>query len=482
MNRSILIVICDFLLVSLVAFSSFETVRDEPKPPPPGQTGRNVTPGQEVLGTLKVALEDEKQTRERLTVDLQSTRENLRSQQEVAAAREAKIKEYQENLRRTEDQARQIEQQRAVLAQQASSAQAGLAEAQQKLQAAGAENLLSKEKLEAMQQEMKRRADEAKALQARLGDLEKNHQAAMAEKQQLTAQLQVSEAEKRLTREQVQQLRGEVANVREEKAKLQETATKLADNVGALAKKSTELTQEIRENRALAPNALFSELLTNRITTAFKATRSGLFGQSINKDRTAQGILFNDGSQTYALFHVEDTPFMLWNPGTDWNKLDAVMARGTVAFSAVRLSFAAQDPRVVVIPIGEPQARQFGVRIYKAPAEAFKFQDAIVVGATESYYGECRFEIETTTPEYVKLDRNLIKGLFGKFNPSRGDLVFTRGGDVLGIMVNGDYCALLTKIVPSRTIQCGENVANQQTGQLLSQLANRVFKMPVRLQ
>jgi len=481
MNRSILIVICDFLLVSLVAFSNMNMELDQ-APAQPKSTAPKATAGQDMMGSLKMALEDEKQNREKLTTDLQSTKQNLQAQQEALAAREAKIKEYQENLRKTEEQAKQIEQQRTTLSQQFATAQTSLQEVQQKLQSASTENLISKERLESLQNDLKRREEESKTLQARLGEVEKSHQAAVAEKQQLTAQLQVSEAEKRLTRDQVQQLRGEVQSVQQEKAKLQETTVKLADNVGTLAAKSTELTKEIRENRPLAANTIFNEFLTNRISTTFKATRSGVFGRNVDKDKVAQNILFSDGTQVYALFHVEETPLMLWNPGTDWNGFTAVMAHGPVAFSAVRLSFVAQDPRVAVIPIGEPQAKQFGVRIYKAPADPFKFQDAVIVGANEGYYGECKFQIDVNTPQYIKLDRSLLKGLFGKFNPSRGDIVFTKTGEVLGVMVNGEFCALLNKVVASRTIMCGDNIANQQTSQVLAQLYDRVFQMPNRLQ
>ena len=199
-------------------------------------------------------------------------------------------------------------------------------------------------------------------------------------------------------------------------------------------------------------------------------------------DKLSQCILFTDGSQTYTLLHVDDTPVKLWNPGTDWNRITAVLQRGNVAFSGVRLSFLAQDPRVAVIPIGEAQAKQYGVKIYKVAADPYKFQDAVIVGASEGYYGESKFQIDPSTPNYVKLDRNLLKGLFGKFNPNRGDLVLTRTGDLLGIMVNGEYCAVLNKITPTRTIQLGNEVVSQQTAQMLSQLYDRVFQMPQRLQ
>jgi len=475
MNRSILIIICDFLLVTLVAFSNFDAEKTEQPAVRPPVAAKTESGNQDIVGTLKLALEDEQQTREKLTANLQNT-------EQVLAQREEKMKQFQADLRKTEEQARQLEQQRAALAQQASAAQASLTDVQGKLTAASTENLLSKEKLEALQSDLKRREQEAQVLQTKLAETEKAAQTAQAEKQQLSTQLQVSETEKRLTREQVAELRGTVAVEREEKAKLQEHATVLATNMASLAQKSGELTQEIRDNRSLAPNTLFNQFLTNRITTRFEAVRTGLFGRDVNKDKTSQSVLFTEGSQNYLLLHVDDTTLSLWNPGTDWNRVTAIMQRGNVAFSGVRLSFLAEDPRVVVIPIGEAQAKQYGVKIYKAAADPFKFQEAVIVGANEGYYGECKFQIDPGTPNYVKVDRSLLRGLFGKFNPSRGDLVLTKTGELLGIMVNSEYCAVLNKVTPTRTIQLGNEVASQQTGQLLSQLYDRVFQMPAKLQ
>src|SRR5436853_4479034 len=111
MNRSILIIICDFLLVTLVAFSNFEERSQQPAEPIPSNAPKPSDSGQEVVGTLKLALEDEKQTREKLTAD-------LRTQEQALSEREQKLKEFQENLRRSEEQAKQIEQQRSALAQQ----------------------------------------------------------------------------------------------------------------------------------------------------------------------------------------------------------------------------------------------------------------------------------------------------------------------------------------------------------------------------
>ena len=249
-----------------------------------------------------------------------------------------------------------------------------------------------------------------------------------------------------------------------------------------LAKQSGELTKEIRDTRPLSPNAIFNGFLSNRITARFEAARSGIFGRDVNKEKVSQCILFTEGTQTFALFHVDSTPLTIWNPGTDWSSLTTVLQHSNVAFSGVRLSFLAQDPRVVVVPIGTAQAKQYGVKIYNAAIDPFKFQEAVIVGANQGYYGECKFQIDTSAPNYVKVDRSLLKGLFGQFNPSRGDLVLTKSGDLIGIMVNGEYCALLNKVVPTRTIQLGNEVATQQTGQMLAQLYDRIFQMPQKLQ
>jgi len=92
------------------------------------------------------------------------------------------------------------------------------------------------------------------------------------------------------------------------------------------------------------------------------------------------------------------------------------------------------------MPVTQAEAGQLGGKVYRISSDPYKFQDAVLIGADEGYYGECDFQIDLSTPSYLKLDRNLLKGLFGKFNPSRGDLVFSRTGELLGIMVNNIYC------------------------------------------
>lgn len=160
--------------------------------------------------------------------------------------------------------------------------------------------------------------------------------------------------------------------------------------------------------------------------------------------------------------------------------LSGTLNKGKLGIPIQTLSFSLQDPRIVIIPLGSPEARQLGAKVYGVAADPFKFQDAVLVG--EGYYGECRFEIDASMPGYLKLDNSFLKGLFGKFNPSRGDLVFSRTGELLGVMANGSYCMRVEKFETAATFRFGTDVRAQRTGVILSLLYDSVSQLPFRLQ
>ena len=80
MNRSILIVICDFLLVSLLVFSTPDTTKIT------GETGAAAVPaseqatnapsgGKDLAMVMRTALTEEQQKREQLQSELEKTRD-----------------------------------------------------------------------------------------------------------------------------------------------------------------------------------------------------------------------------------------------------------------------------------------------------------------------------------------------------------------------------------------------------------------------
>lgn len=485
MNRSILIVICDFLLISLLAFSTVDINKlTDPKVQRPlkAQLATNQTPdsGKDLAAVMRLALNEERKGHEQLVGELARTRQEIGRQQALLGEKEKQVQDFQQQIQSKDELAHQLQQAQANLQQEQTNLQQQLASVQanvqslnQQLQNSAAESVLSKEKLAAMQAELKKKIEDSSALQQSLAQLTQSNQAVLSEKQQLATQLQVAEAEKRSATQQVAMMQDEVKAERVEKARL-------AEGVKALASKSGELAQEVRENRPLAPNTIFNELVTNRVDARFDAFRPGLLGA--DKRKETQTVLVSDGRNTFALCHIQDTPLTLWNPGTDWEILSGTLTHKAATVPIRSLSFHLQDPRVILVPVTAAQARELGCRVYAISPDPFKFQDAVLVGTRDNYYGECKFEIDLSTPDYLKLDRSVLKGLFGKFNPSRGDLVFSRTGQLLGIMANTTYCMMIRNFDPAATFQFGQNVSGQHTGGTLAALYSQVAQLPSKLQ
>ncbi len=222
--------------------------------------------------------------------------------------------------------------------------------------------------------------------------------------------------------------------------------------------------------------------MTNRISVRFNAFRSGLFGLDASKHKDTETVLVTDGTKTFALCHVQDTPLLFWNPGVDWDGFTGTLGHHLTFFAIPSISFHQMDPRVILMPVTQDQAREFGCKVYPISSDPYKFQDAVIVGAREGYYGECKFQIDLSTPDYLKMDHNSIKGLFGKFNPSSGDLVFSKNGELLGIMANSTYCLMIRDFKSVSTFRFGQDLREQHTGETLAHFYAYVLALPFNLQ
>jgi hypothetical protein len=285
-----------------------------------------------------------------------------------------------------------------------------------------------------------------------------------------------------MTLDQLQSTKGLVETERKEKAELVKQTGKLAAGVSELAEESEKLKAEIRDNRPLAPNTIYSDFLSNRVQTFIQASRHGLFGQPVDKQKESKTILVRHSTNTYAILHVDDTPLNFGSPGTDWDRIQGHLRKGPDTAHITAMFFWATDPRVVIVPVHEGHGKRWGIKIYQVAEDPVKFQEAVLVGATENYYGECKFQIDPTNPRYVRMDRNIFKRLSGNFAPSGGDLVFSKTGQVIGIMVNKEYCAVLNNFGSFFNIRTGSNLAAQQTGAVLSAMRRQLEALPLRLQ
>ncbi|HEV2210621.1 MAG TPA: hypothetical protein VG167_17745 [Verrucomicrobiae bacterium] len=477
MNRSILIVICDFLLISLLAFST-------PNISKPGEAHAEKTAAlrpatnqvdskQDLVAVMRLALDDERRNRDQVIGELTRTRSTLGERERQVQTYQTELQSRAQQAQRLQEQQANLQQEQANLQQQFASAQTNIAQLNQQLHSSSNEAVLSQERLAAMQAEVRKQQQQAAALQAQMTQLAQSNQMVLSQKQQLATQLLVAETEKKSATEQAAFMQQQVLAERQEKAKL-------ADDFKTLATKSSELVKEVRDNRPLAPNTIFSDFLTNRVEANFEAFRAGLI--DTRKRRDTETVLVSDGTNNFALCHVQDTPLMLWSPGTDWDGLTGTLSRGNTHLPIRSMAFSLRDPRIVLVPVPPADASQLGCKVYRTSTDPYKFQDAVLVGARDGYYGECRFEIDPSTPGYVRLDRSFLKGIFGKFNPSRGDLVFSKNDELLGVMANGSYCLMLQTFDSAARVQFGPDVRDQHTGGTLAQLYSMVSELPFKLQ
>jgi len=194
-------------------------------------------------------------------------------------------------------------------------------------------------------------------------------------------------------------------------------------------------------------------------------------------------VFTTDGKHVYALLEVEDTPFSLREIGTDWEKIAVRFERPPdYRSSGSQIEFLQADPRVVVVPVDAQQVAALGAKVYPLAADPLKFPEAVLISGGGKGYGELGFKLDAGHRGYVRVDNRLFKRLFGDFAPSRGDLVFSRSGELLGIMVNSDYCVLLGDFTPMVTLFAGDDKRSQHTGGLLDSISARVLQMPAELQ
>jgi len=237
----------------------------------------------------------------------------------------------------------------------------------------------------------------------------------------------------------------------------------------------------MRSNTPINANTLFDQFLANRVSATFHAARSNFFGP-ITRDYAPRTILVTNGDAVFALFHVSETAASLRDANADWESLTGRLKRGAAEVPVDRLQFLRIDPRVVVAPVDSAAVTALGAKVFPTPLEPFKFPEAVLVSGGGDYYGEVEFRLDPQTPGYVKMQSRVLSRLFGEFSPSVGDLVFSKTGELLGVMVNRTYCAVIDNFSIAATLPLGTNLSTSPTSNVLSAQKARVERLPLRLQ
>lgn len=463
MNRTLLLILCDFLLLNLLALTSWEKAEPSRSPPQPmvqsdaGNEANSVD--QDLVEVMRLSLEDERTERDELASRLESTQSSLAEREQNLAGLQQEKAQLDSALNQTRENAGQLALQ---------------------VEAARRDASMSQERMAQLQRDLEAREAEAARQREALAGLEKAQTEARERIESLNVAVKVAEQEKVLLRETADTFRQQAEAERVERIKVQAATTELAQGVGQLAERSADLSREIRDNRPINANVLFSDFIANRVQTVFTARRDAILGSLTAPPTETRTLFVTDGEKTYAMLHVDDTPFLLRSP-YDWTRVEVSFAKGMYRTMAASVGFLELDPRVVVIPVDPSQVAALGVNVYSLAADPFRFPDALLISNGGAGYGEVPFKLDSGNPNYVRMDNRLVRRLFGDYTPSRGDLVLSKSGELLGIMVNGDHCVIVSNLLPIRSFPTGDTTG-QRTSEVFSDLGARLRRLPARLQ
>ena len=114
MNKTLMLVICDFLLLSMLALARFDPP-EESSTATLDATASSETAEAELISLLEESLKSELSSRQNLTKNLTETRESLQEKSRELAEREAALAASQSKLEATTAKAEELEKTKAQI-------------------------------------------------------------------------------------------------------------------------------------------------------------------------------------------------------------------------------------------------------------------------------------------------------------------------------------------------------------------------------
>jgi hypothetical protein len=476
MNRSLLLVICDFLLLSLLALARFDPLPSETAPVDDG--GKPALSAEaELVQILKLSLEAERDVQEELEAALAAEREAAALQGGDLNTTAQKLRESEENLKQEQRRrAELLETQQTLETEKARIAQEKISLAEDLTRMREA-SILERERLRQAQLLLEQQQQELQKTQQAVAAVEKEKSQLAAEKQEALMDLKVAETRQVLIEQQLQNSKLEIEFERQQREEAQQRAASLSEGVKVLAGTSEEIKEEIKQLQPKTASALFTEYKRNRVTVYFETTFPGIF-KDRNRAYEIPTILISDSRRTYAILHTDDTAFDLSSLLPPYDRVDVRVRIGNRDFAADHVEFLKLDPRVMVIPVDGDLAEAEGIKVYPLCLEPFRFSQCVLIDNSQDYFGDSSFEVNPGSAHELKVDRQVINALFGAFSPSRGDLVLAQTGEFLGVVTHQNVAALVDHIASSDTLWVGTAFDPERSNTILTKLSRMLLDTP----
>lgn len=479
MNKTLLLIICDFLLLSLLALARFDTPEEE-------QPEQQVLPGdpiqaqEDIIEVLKLSLELEEESNQNIVSSLQDTQKELETTSSTLENREKELEltqEERETLARAKEELEKNLQDRIAVLEKTESDVKQLSSVLEEERREADRKL---RQMEALQKELQDKQAAIAQAEKRQNELEESQRQAERKAQTLDTQLQLAEAESRLVRENLEQVRVEVATVRDDNVRLQEHASQLATQltagVNAQTDRLTEIAEQVRKSQPRNPNQIFTDFVGSGATVDLRYQKSTRGGDE--KRVTVRPVIVSDGQELKALITWEDTGLSesdLRNTGLN---LRGDIRLGRYTYPLKTLSFLSIDTRVLVIPLESAWTSLLESEPFYIATDPLKFEYAVLIDSENGTSGEAKFKVEINTPDHFRIDSRFLNRLMGEFSPKESDIMFSKTGDFLGVLVNKEYAVHIDNFVPAETVTLGQTDTIQQLQTGYTRMVNQIRRLP----
>ena len=505
MNRSLLLVVCDFLLLSILALARFDVPAD----------ATIAKDGQKIVSNAVIERISDGENYDDVVAELEATNEtlleNLSSDKDDLLEQKLKLEDQiAQRQKELEDKENQIASRDAVIADNQEEIKKSQAEAQElerkreeiekKREALLQTNAASKKELELLTKNLadaKKKSDQLAKLRA------KTEKEAETFRIELAKSIEQVKAEEKATAEAQAQLKDEkrrgdalvastakfdekidsinaglkgvgqdlkvvgqglagvgdkITNVTNDVNSVRQDVSRVGQEIEGVGSKVENIKKEVevsvaqqKENfkkltdvQTKSLNEIFTRYDENKIKLKLTFTHKGGFMGATKKDTFEMDtIIMVDGSFAYSLVHARSSPFRL-EPSV--RKLTEVSGQINSpklknAIEVKEIAFM-DDPRILIVPLyinPKELEKTSEIEVFNAPQNPYLFSEAVVVNAKSGQFGQTDFIRDERDSRYIKVSHTNFAFITGKFDPGRGDLVFSQKGELLGIMVNNDY-------------------------------------------
>lgn len=485
MNKSLLLVICDFLLLSLLGLANFEEPATAQETQEVEVNERSQDARDDLISMLEESLREESSEQKELQETLAQKDQALAERERALAAKEQTLQETQKNLQSLNADLQQT-------SQQLTAAEKEKLELQKKQQAILSEKekiALERERLaqsaQTLASELDQTKEEVQSSQQKIASLEKNislekeeraatlEQAQFLREELLKEKKALEEARKSLAEKEAQEkalveerlaaqrklevvaaqnqvLQEQVETQRVQQEILQVRTERLTQGVEELAKNSTDLqetvTRDIAERKTLSANQLYDFYKRNKVSLAFIAREMGAFGlgEKVTTYRMESPVIEQGGS-FYVIIHRKDLPFREGEGKMPLELRGAMEVDGN-KFPVSEMILSARDSQVFWIPVARSFISQNQIEAFPLEQDALRFSEGILVSDQSGYYGALSLRLHPEKRSYIRVDDRIVTRLFGEFSASGGDFIFSNKGTFLGMMIDGSSGVLLEQL------------------------------------